>query len=58
MATYSSIQSGESRGQRSLAGYSLKGHRELDTTEATEHARMATFTARWQLRSYALRFLK
>ena len=27
--------SGESHGQRSLAGYSPKGHKELDTTEAT-----------------------
>ena len=26
---------GESHGQRSLAGYSLWGHKELDTTEAT-----------------------
>ena len=29
---------GESRGQRSLAGYSPWGHKELDTTETTEHA--------------------
>ena len=29
---------GESHGQRSLAGYSPQGHKELDTT-ATEHAR-------------------
>ena len=28
---------GESHGQRSLAGYSTWGHRESDTTEATEH---------------------
>ena len=34
MATNSSIL-GESHGQRSLAGYSLLGHRESDTTEAT-----------------------
>ena len=26
---------GEFHGQRSLAGYSLKGHKESDTTEAT-----------------------
>ena len=26
---------GESHGQRSLVGYSLQGHTELDTTEAT-----------------------
>ena len=29
---------GESHGQRSLAGYSLWGCKESDTTEATEHA--------------------
>ena len=28
---------GESHGQRSLAGYSPRGHNESDTTEATEH---------------------
>ncbi|XDB64006.1 hypothetical protein AB1E18_017323 [Capra hircus] len=28
---------GESHGQRSLAGYCLWGHKELDTTEATLH---------------------
>ena len=30
---------GESQGQRSLEGYSLWGRKEVDTTEATEHAR-------------------
>ena len=30
----------ESLGQRSLAGYSAWGRKELDTTEATEHAHM------------------
>ena len=30
---------GEFREQRSLAGYSPWGHKELDTTEVTEHAR-------------------
>ena len=28
---------GESHGQRSLAGYSPRGHKESDTTEATQH---------------------
>ena len=28
---------GESHGQRSLAGYSLWGHKQLDVIEATEH---------------------
>ena len=27
---------GESHGQKSLVGYSPRGHKELDTTEATE----------------------
>ena len=30
----------ESHGQRSLAGYSPQSRKELDTTEATQHARM------------------
>ena len=29
---------GESQGQRRLAGYGPQGHKESDTTEATEHA--------------------
>ena len=32
---------GESHGQRSLAAYSPQGHKESDTTEVTQHARMA-----------------
>ena len=31
---------GESHGQRSLVGYSPWGHKESDTTEVTEHARI------------------
>ena len=31
MATHSGIPARESHGQRSLAGYSLRGHKELDT---------------------------
>ena len=31
---------GESHGQRSLAGYSLWGHKESATTEVTQHAYM------------------
>ena len=38
MATHSSILAWESHGQRSLVGYSIQGGKELDTTEATEHA--------------------
>ena len=37
MATHSSILAGESRGQRSLAGYSAYYHIESDTAEVTEH---------------------
>ena len=33
MTTHSSILAGESHGQRSLAGYSQWGHKEVDTTE-------------------------
>ena len=34
---------GESHGQRRLAGYSPQGHRESDTTEATEQAQAKSF---------------
>ena len=37
MATHSIFLPGESHGQRSLAGYSPWGHKELDITEATEY---------------------
>ena len=33
---------GESHGQKSLAGSSPEGHKESDTTEATEHAYIST----------------
>ena len=36
---------GKSRGQRSLAGYSQWGQRELDTTEATWHTLSPVFLA-------------
>ena len=35
MATHSSILPGKSHGQRSLAGYSPRGHKESDTIETT-----------------------
>ena len=38
MTTLSSILSGESPGQRSLAGYSLLGRKESDVNEATSHS--------------------
>ena len=37
MATHSSVWPGESHGQRSLAGYSRWGHKELDMNEAVQH---------------------
>ena len=40
MATIPIFLPGESHGQRSLAGQSPWGHKELDTTEATQHAHM------------------
>ena len=40
MITHSSILAWRTHGQRSLAGYSPWDHKELDTTEATEHARV------------------
>ena len=40
MATHSNILAGESHAQRSLAGYSPWGGKELDLTEVTEHACM------------------
>ena len=43
MATHSVFLPGESHGQRSLVGYSPWGHKELDTTEATLHARMLLY---------------
>ena len=33
IATHFSILAGEFHGQRTLAGYSQRGHKELDTTE-------------------------
>ena len=39
IATHSSILAWENHGQRSLAGYSPRGHKESDTTEPTGHAR-------------------
>ena len=45
MVTHSSILAWKSHGQRSLAGYSLWGHKESDTT-LTEHAHTHTHTPR------------
>ena len=37
MATHSSILAWEIHGQSSLVGYSPRGHKESDTTQATYH---------------------
>ena len=37
MAIHSSILAGKSHGQRSLEGYSPRGHKELDMTERLIH---------------------
>ena len=42
MAHTSVFLPGKSPGQRSLVGYSSQGHKELDTAEDTEHARLHT----------------
>ena len=42
---------GESHGQRGLAGYSPKGHKESDTTEAPEHARTHSILGREETNS-------
>ena len=39
MATHSIIPAGKSHRQRSLAGYSLRGYKESDTTEQLTHSR-------------------
>ena len=41
MATHSIILAGKSHGQRSLAGYSPWGHKELDTTEILSSNKLA-----------------
>ena len=38
------LLSGESHGQRRLAGYGPQGCKELDTTEATEHITQVNLT--------------
>ena len=43
MATHSSVLPGESRGQRSLVGYSPRGRNKYDTSKATSHARSSHF---------------
>ena len=40
MVTHPVFLPGESQWQRSLVGYSPLGHKELNTTEATQHAHM------------------
>ena len=48
MAIHSSILAWtESHGQKSLACYSSWGHKELDTTEVTEHAQAPNAMVVW-----------
>ena len=42
---------GESHGQRSLVGYSLWGHEELDTTERQKLSLYFLIKQRWETRS-------
>ena len=42
MATHCSVLAGKSHGQKSLAGYSPWGRKELDTTERPNNNRMYT----------------
>ena len=51
MATTPVLLPGEFHGQRSLAGYSLWGHKESDTTEATMYA--CTHSPREVMSTYA-----
>ena len=41
MAAHASILVGESQGQRSLASYRPRDHKESGTAEVTEHTRLA-----------------
>ena len=47
MATRSSILAWKSHRQRSLSSYSPQGHKESDTTEATEHAGIVFLVMVW-----------
>ena len=47
MATRSSILAWKSHRQRSLNSYSPQGHKEADTTEATEHAGIVFLVIVW-----------
>ena len=49
MTTTPVFLSGESHGQRSLVGYSPWSHKESDTIEATEHARMSKGKVCWEV---------
>ena len=44
MATHLVFLPGELHGQRSLAGYSPRGHKESDTTERLTHTTWLNFT--------------
>ena len=52
MATLSIFLPGESHGQKSIAGCSAEGHKELDMTEATQHAHVLTGSVFLQIEDF------
>ena len=56
MATHSIILAGKSHGQRSLAGYSPWGHKELDTTEILSSNKLAHAQQNWRELTLILTF--
>jgi len=50
MATHSSVLTRKPHGQRTLAGYSPQGHKELDTTERLSTQEMDTTFSYFQIR--------
>ena len=50
MATHSSVLTRKPDGQRTLAGYSPQGHKELDTTERLSTQEMDTMFSYFQIR--------
>ena len=50
MATHSSVLTRKPHGQRTLAGYSPQGHKELDTTERLSTQEMDTMFSYFQIR--------
>ena len=57
ISTYSTILDREPHGQKSLVGYSAKGHEELDTTEYTQTSKTHSqhHSQWWRLKMFPLR---